>query len=52
VFPGTDEAEVEKAAKELILEKKNPKKKKEPEKPLSMGIKPMDKRGDINVDFN
>ena len=50
MFPGTDQEEVEKATKLRMVEKETPEKKKE--KPLSMKIKPIDKRGDINVNFN
>ena len=51
MFPGINLKSINKAAKLRILEKIKPEFKK-PEEPLAMGIKPMDKRGDINVDFN
>lgn len=51
MFPGTSAEDVANAAKLKILAKKNPKLKK-PEEPLAMGIKPMDKSGEVTVDFN
>ena len=51
MFPGTSAEDVANATKLKILAKKNPKLKK-PEEPLAMGIKPMDKSGEVSVDFN
>jgi hypothetical protein len=51
MFPGTDNDAIKKAKKLKMLAKKNPVKKK-PEEPLAMGIKPMDKSGEVTVDFS
>lgn len=51
MFPGTDGKAIEKAKKLKMLAKKDPALKK-PEEPLAMAIKPMDKRGEVTVDFN
>ena len=52
MFPGTDNAAIEKAKKLKMLAAKDPKLKQPKEEPLAMGIKPMDKRGEVTVDFN